>query len=97
MTVLSWPCVFRIHFNTDFPSVFPSNWMKQFRMVNGASSYSLVTKAVADFTAVASTKGSKVDSVQGTVRQTKHCNVNAGTLFAHGAEERCMQGFDRET
>jgi hypothetical protein len=64
---------------------------------SGASSYSLLTRVVTDFTTVACTKGTKIDIVQGTVRQTKHCNENAVTLFAYGAEERWIQGFDRET
>jgi hypothetical protein len=49
-----------------------------------------------DFTIVAGIKGSKIDIVQGTFGQTKHCNKNAVTVFTYGAEERCMQGFDRE-
>jgi len=63
---------------------------------SGASSYFLVSRAVTDFTAVTVLKAAKL-TVQCTVRQTKHCNENAVTLFAYGAEERCVPGFGRET
>jgi hypothetical protein len=70
------------------------NWMKQLWVVHRHTPLSLELST--DFTIVAGTKGSKIDTVQGTVRQTKHCIENAVTLFAYWAEERCMQGFDRE-
>ena len=82
-----------MHFNTIFPSVFLSNELDE-AVVHRHTPLSLELST--DFTIVAGTKGSKIDIVQGTVRQTKHCNENAVTLFAYGAEKRCMQGFDRE-
>jgi hypothetical protein len=81
------PCypgrVFRIHFNTVFPHVSLSNEF-DVAVQSGVSSYSLVTRAVSNFTNmysvhfVAGTKGSKID----IFRQTRNCIENLVTLSA---------------
>jgi hypothetical protein len=57
-------------------------------VLSGASSYSVVTRAVSDFADmhsahfVAGTKRSKIDRLQGTARQTRNYIENLVTLSA---------------